>query len=255
MTTLLTGIPMRKIYPSCLFITPLLILALCGTRLNAQETKLAKDTLPVIGTTSALGQVNGITIAAAVQSPSAEETPLQIVCVFEYEEGDIYKSPPALPPALNGLVHIDRQLNGLITELRKSGKFKGHALETLLLSPPPGTIPAKKLLLIGLGNKADFKPDLMVSVGNTGMREALRLGVSSYAHASDLKDGGFDSPTGLIATNVIKGAVEAYQTELFLRQKKYSNLAPVTRITLLAGPAFYTITAKAVSAYIKTLSN
>ncbi|WP_419699799.1 M17 family peptidase N-terminal domain-containing protein [Mucilaginibacter sp. NFX135] len=246
---------MRKIYSSYLFITSLLILALCGMRSNAQGIKVTKDILPAIGTTSALGQISGITIAATVQSPSAEDTPLQIVCVFEYEEGDIYKSPPALPPALNGLVHIDHQLNGLITELRKSGKFKGHALETLLLSPPPGTIPAKKLLLIGLGKKTDFKPDLMVGVGSTGMREALRLGVSSYAHASDLKDGGLDSPTGLIATNVIQGAVEAYQTELFLKQKNYSSLTPVTKITLLAGPAFYAITAKAVSAYVKTLSN
>jgi hypothetical protein len=167
--------------------------------------------------------------------------------VFEYVEGDIYTSPPALPAALNGLVHIDHQLNGLITELRKSGQFEGRALETLLLTPPKGTIPAKKLLLIGLGDKTSFKPDLMISVGRTGMREALRLGVRSYAHASDLKDAGVDSPTALVASNVIKGAMEAYQTEMFLSEKNYTSFKQITKITLLAGPAFYTVTSKAIS--------
>jgi hypothetical protein len=221
----------------------------CSFNTYAQDTKAAKDTLPAVGTTAVFAQVNGIDLAVKVQSPSAEKTPLQIVCVFEYVEGDIYASPPALPAALNGLVHIDHQLNGLITELRKSGRFAGHALETLLLTPPEGTISAKKLLLIGLGNKTLFKPDLMISVGRTGMREALRLGVDSYAHASDLKDAGVDSPTALIAANVVKGAMEAYQTEMFLSEKNYTSFKQITKITLLAGPAFYTITSKAISGF------
>jgi hypothetical protein len=242
---------MKKMYHLSRFqgfiIVCLLAFEMCSFNTYAQDAKAAKDTLPAVGTTAVLAQVNGVDLTVKVQSPSAEETPLQIVCVFEYVEGDIYTSPPALPPALNGLVHIDHQLNGLITELRKSGRFAGHALETLLLTPPNGTIPAKKLLLIGLGDKTLFKPDLMISVGRTGMREALRLGVDSYAHASDLKDGGVDSPTALIATNVVKGAMEAYQTEMFLKQKNYSGFKPITKITLLAGPAFYTITSKAIS--------
>jgi hypothetical protein len=238
-----------------LFFIWLMAFTLCSTRLKARENKMEKDTLPSVGTTSILGQVNGIALAVTVQSPSAEETPLQIVCVFEYEEGDIYKSPPALPAAVNGMVHIDHQLGGLITELRKSRKFEGHALETLLLTPPEGTIPAQKLLLIGLGKRADFKPKLMIGVGRTGMREAIRLGVTSYAHASDLKDGGVDSPTALIAGNVIKGALEAYQTAIFLKQKNYGLFNPVTKITLLAGPAFYTVTTKAVAASIKMMNN
>jgi hypothetical protein len=73
-----------------------------------------------------------------VQGPSTEITSLQVACVFEYTEGDIFNSPPALPAAANGMVHLDHDLNGIITELRKSGKFSGHALETLLITPPPG---------------------------------------------------------------------------------------------------------------------
>ena len=70
-----------------------------------------------------------------MQSPSAQETPLQIVCLFEYTEGDIFNSPPALPKELNGMVHVDEALHGLITELRKTNKFEGKFLETLLDYP------------------------------------------------------------------------------------------------------------------------
>ena len=157
-------------------------------------TEQISTTLPAVGTKEILGKVDGINIEVIVQSPSAQETPLQIVCLFEYTEGDIFNSPPALPKELNGMLHVDEAFHGLITELRKTNKFEGKALETLLIIPSANTIPAKKLLIIGLGNRNDFKPEMMRLVGVTGMREALRLGVTSYSHASDLKDAGISSP-------------------------------------------------------------
>jgi hypothetical protein len=174
-----------------------------------------------------------------VQSPSAQVTPLQIVSIFEYTEGDITTSPPALAKDLNGLLHVDEALNGLITELRKTNQFGGHLLETLLITPPENTIPAKKLLLIGLGNRNDFKPEIMQLIGLTGMREALRLGVSSYSHASDLKDAGIDSPTSDVAGLVVQGALDAYNTQTYLKTKQASSALTVTKITLLTGPAYF----------------
>lgn len=205
-----------------------------------------------VGTTKILGKADGITISATVQSPSAQSTPLQIVCLFEYTEGDL-TLPSALPAALNGMVHVDKALNGLITDLRKSGKFAGHAYETLLITPAAGTIPAKKLLLIGLGDRNQFNADIMTEVGRIGMREALRLGADSYSHASDLKDGGIDSPTGTVAVNVVKGASEALETELYLHSKGMAPAPSVKQVTLLAGPAFYTITGDAIQAYLATV--
>lgn len=216
---------------------------------TAQNTKL-----PAVGTSAIIGKVDGITIEAKVESPSNEQTPLQVVCVFEYTKGDEFNTPGALPAAVNGMVHVDKQLKGLITELRKSGRFDGHALETILITPPKGSMPAGKLLIIGLGDRSKFTPELMVNVGRTEMREALRLGVTSYAHASDLKDGGLDSPTGLIINNVLKGAFEAYRTEQFLKAKKVTAFRPLVKMTLLAGPAFYTESGKAITAAIATLN-
>ena len=69
--------------------------------------------------------------------------------------------------------------------------------------------------------------------------EALRLGVDRYAFASDLKDAGIDSPTALVAGNVVKGSLEAYRAELLLQQLGLARFERISRITVLAGPAFY----------------
>jgi len=201
------------------------------------------------------GKVDGIAIEGMVQGPSTEITPLQIACVFEYTEGDIFNSPPALPEAVNGMVHLDKSLNGMITELRKSGKFAGHSLETLLITPPAGTIGAKKLLLIGLGDRNKFTPELIKQVASVGMEEALRLGVTKYAFATDLKDAGIDSPTAEVAGYGVTGAINTYRTHAYLKSKKMSSYKPINKITLLAGPAFFTTAGegitKAIAAFNK----
>jgi hypothetical protein len=134
-------------------------------------------TLPVPGASTIWGTVDGVEVEGAIQSPATQKTPLQVACLFEYSDGDIFRSPPALPAALNGMVHLDRALHGSLTELRQRGAFLGRPYETMLLTPPPGAIAAKQLLLIGLGNRDAFKPEVMIGVGSVAMREALRLGV------------------------------------------------------------------------------
>jgi len=48
------------------------------------------------------------------------------------------------------LLELDRQLAGRLREARRSGEFTGKANETLLLQPA-GSLPAKRILLVGLG--------------------------------------------------------------------------------------------------------
>jgi hypothetical protein len=235
-----------------LFRQSLITLAIISMGFTVCYAQTPAQPLPAVGTTTILGQLDGVTIAAAVQSPSTQQTDLQFICVFEYAEGDIFNSPPALPRNVNGLVHVDDALKGLLTELRKSGRFAGHALETLLITPREGSMPAKKILIIGLGDRNKFNADLMTNVGRIEMREALRLGATSYSHASDLKDAGIDSPTGAVAVNVIKGAIEAYETEMFLRDRSLTSFQPMISITTLAGPAYFQAAGDAVKAFIAT---
>ncbi|MCD0487869.1 peptidase M17 [Pedobacter sp. MC2016-14] len=213
------------------------------TSAKAQQTT-------AIGTTKVWGSVKGVAIEGVVQGPSAQVSDLQVACVFEYTEGDIFNSPPALPAALNGMVHLDQDMKGLVTELRKSGKFMGHAYETILISPPKGTIGAKKLLLIGLGDRNKFEASIMTSVGSVAMSEALRLGVGNFSFASDLKDAGIDSPTALVAGNVVRGAFAAYQTQLWLKDRKMAEFKPLSKIILLAGPSFFTVAGEGIAAAI-----
>lgn len=212
------------------------------------------STLPALNTRALLGKVDGVDIEAVVQSPSAQETALQVICLFEYTEGDIFNSP-ALPKELNGMVHVDAALHGLITELRKTKKFSGKSLETLLITPPKNTIAAQKLLLIGLGDRHDFKPEIMRMIGVSGMREALRLGVTNYAHASDLKDAGISSPTADVAGYVIQGAMEAFRTQKYLYQRNASDPPLVNKISLLAGPAFFEDSKDGIKKAIGNLSD
>ena len=86
--------------------------------ISAQTT----ETKTAIGTTTTWGTVDGVSVVGLVQGPSAAIADLQIACVFEYTDGDIF-NPPALPKELNGMVHLDDALKGAITDVRKTEKF------------------------------------------------------------------------------------------------------------------------------------
>lgn len=204
----------------------------------AQATTAIPAKTTAVGTSKNWGSVDGISMIGLVQGPSSADAQLQVACVFEYTEGDIH-SAQALPAKVNGLVHLDDALKGELTNIRKSGQFQGHSLETILITPPAGSMSAKKLLLIGLGDRNKFTPDLMTSVGEVAAREAMRLGVTNFAFASDLKDAGIDSPTALIAGNVVKGIVHANRAENYLKDHKLSTTKKLEKVYLLAGPAFF----------------
>lgn len=217
-------------------------------------TASAQDKMAAIGTSKVWGTVEGVAVEGLVQGPSAAKSELQVACVFEYTEGDIYNAPPALPAQLNGLVHLDDALNHKLTELRKSGKFSGHALETVLLAPEKGNLAAPKLLLIGLGDRNAFTPELMKQVGSVTLREALRLGVTHFSFASDLKDAGIDSPTAKVAGYVTEGIFEAYRSELWFKGQKLSTFKPLKKVTLLAGPAFFEVAGQGINEALSNLN-
>jgi Cytosol aminopeptidase family, N-terminal domain len=144
------------------------------------------------------------------------------------------------------MVHLDQSLDGLITRLRKNGNFQGHAYETQLITPPAGKIKAERLLLIGLGDRKLFTPELMKGLGAIAMREALRLNVPEYAFASDLKDAGIESPTSLVSENIVIGSIDAFRTVIYLQSIKMTTTNPFIKVTLLAGPAYFTIAGEGI---------
>lgn len=227
-----------------------LVLATAGTSFVSAQAVAEKT---AVGTSKTWGSVDGISVVGLVQGPSAAKADLQIACVFEYTEGDIF-NPPALPKELNGMVHLDEALKGIITEVRKKGQFKGHALETLLINPPKRSLASGKLLLIGLGNRNSFDAELMKEVGSVAMREALKLQVHTVSFASDIKDAGIDSPTALVAENVVLGAFDAYRTQSYLNSQHLSDTIKLKKLILLAGPSFFTVAGGGIQEAISKLN-
>jgi hypothetical protein len=225
--------------------TALLSLALCelfGLQASSQQQPM---TAPAVGAKSETFQVkNGPGVNVVVQSPPDMDAPLQIMCFFEYRDGESFTGAN---------VEADQKLRGLIQELRKSGKFAARPLETLLITPPTNTIRARHLLMVGLGKPDELSLDLMKSVGRAGMREALRLGVTRYAHASDLRDGGSEKfGVGEVARSVIEGALSAYAIEKELQGRGFSKSRPVHNVTYLAGPKYFNETAQAVKSAVES---
>ena len=85
------------------------------------------------------------------------------------------------------------------------------------------------------------------------MREALRLGVTRYAHASDLRDGGSAKfGVGEVASAVAEGALSAYATEKELQDRGFARSGRISNVTYLAGPKYFNETVQAVKAAVES---
>jgi hypothetical protein len=167
-------------------------------------------------------------VRVLVQSPAETVTDLQVICLF--------RSSPA--NALHGsLTEMNEKLKGLLDHIRKPDLFGGEFGETLLIAVPKGTLGARRLLIIGLGDSQTFAPSQMELVGEIVYNEAGRLGVSNPYFAPAILDGGVTRfTTGEIAEQVTRGFLRAAATDKVLRAANASPGFTVTELTYLAGP-------------------
>jgi len=168
-----------------------------------------------------------IPIQILVQSPAETKTDLQMICLF--------RSSPV--NTLHGsLTEMNEKLKGLLDRVRKPDLFRGELGETLLLAVPAGSLGAKKLLIIGLGDSQTFSPQRMQLAGEILYTEASRLGVAHPFFAPTILDGGVSKfTTGEVAEQVIAGFLRALATDKTLREANASASQPVTALTYLAG--------------------
>jgi hypothetical protein len=185
---------------------------LIGPALGASGQAIAAPVLPV---------------SVLTQSPADTKTDLQIICLFNSLPAD----------TLHGsLVEIDEKLHGLLDQIRKPGLFNGDLGETILLTPPAGTLSAKKLLIIGLGDSSGFTPQRMYLVGKIALREANRLGIAHPIFAPTVLDGGVTGfATGDVAREVVRGFRDALASESALRSGNAAEPLAVVDFTFLAG--------------------
>ena len=169
-------------------------------------------------------------IDVLAQSPADTVTELQVICLFRSDSGIALKG---------ALAEMDEKTHGLLTDLRRPNHFHGELGETILLTPPAGSLKAKRLLIIGLGDPQTFTADRMRLVGTILLREAERLGVSHPYFAPTIKDGGVDRfSTGDIAVPLVQGFLEAYSTEKHLETIGASSGNVPAQLTFLAGKQY-----------------
>lgn len=166
-------------------------------------------------------------VTVMVKSPAETQTEMQIICLFRSKPGNKLRG---------SLDAMNDKLHGLLGRLRNEALFGGELGETLLLTPPSGTLGAKRLLLIGLGDPESFRPERMVLVGKIALREANRMGIAHPFFAPTVLDGGVSLyTTGQIAEEVVRGFREALATEEAVRSGGASATVAVRDFTYLAG--------------------
>ena len=115
--------------------------------------------------------------------------------------------------------------------------FRGELGETILMMPPAGTLRARRLLIIGLGDSGGFTPQRMELVGSIAYRESNRLGVAQPFFAPTTLDGGVTKfATGEVAERFYTGFLRASRTGKILQEAGASAGQAIQELTYLAGP-------------------
>jgi len=171
-------------------------------------------------------------IAVKMIGPYAQETDLQIICVFKHKpSGDTY---------ISAMKDFDDKLGGLLSSLRNRGEFVGELGETILFEPPTGSIVPSRVLVIGLGPESDLSLDTLRVVGRVALREAVRLKAKHVSFAPTIRDQGNNSiDVGQGDRAVVENVILAYDTEKRLQAQHLAGTFDIADWTVEAGPTFY----------------
>ncbi|HEY3856467.1 MAG TPA: M17 family peptidase N-terminal domain-containing protein [Verrucomicrobiae bacterium] len=187
----------------------------------------------------------GITLSIKMDGPFMEPADLQIICLFKHKsDGDTYQGAAK---------ETNEKLNGLVSALRNRGEFIGERGETFLFTPSEGTIPAKRFMIIGLGDERDLSLDALRLAGRIAAREAVRLKASHVAWAPVIRDEGNNTiEVGLGDRAFVEEMLSAYDTEKRFQSQGLSPDFSIESFVIQAGPAFFDSAVKQVGEGIES---
>jgi len=174
----------------------------------------------------------GITLSIKMDGPYQEPADLQIICLFKHKEaGDTYQGAAK---------ETDEKLGGILSSLRNRGEFAGETGETFLLTPPKGSIPARRLMVIGLGEEKNLSLDTLRIVGRIAAREAVRLKAKHVAWAPVIRDEGSTTiDVGEGDRAFAEEMLAAYDTEKRLQAQGLAPKFSIESFVIEAGPSFF----------------
>ena len=174
----------------------------------------------------------GIGFSVKMTGPYAQDTDLQIICAFKHKAtGDTYEG---------AMKDFDAKVGGLLSSLRNRGEFVGELGESFLFTPPSGSIPAKLLLVIGLGDEPTLSLESLRVVGRVAAREAVRLKAKRVAWAPVIRDEGNKTiDVGEGDRAFVESVLAAYDTELRLQAQGLAERFAISEWVIEAGPSFF----------------
>src|SRR6266446_1975943 len=213
---------------------------LLGSALAADTTTAPKES---VFPTKPLG----ITLSVKMVGPYMEPADLQMICLFKHKQtGDTYQGAAK---------DTDEKLGGTLSSLRNRGEFAGETGETFLFTPPRGSIPAKRFMVIGLGEEKDLSLDTLRIVGRIAAREAVRLKAKHVAWAPVIRDEGNTAlDVGEGDRAFIEQMLSAYDTEKRLQAEALAPAFSVEDLVIEAGPTYFEDAAKQVSEGIESMA-
>jgi hypothetical protein len=188
-----------------------------------------------------------VRISIKMDGPYMEAADLQIICLFKHKNsGDTYQ---------NAAKATDDHLDGILSALRNRGEFVGELGETFLFTPPKGSIPAMRFMVIGLGEERDLSLDSLRVVGRIAAREAVRLETKRVAFAPVIRDEG-DSTIEVGAGDrvFVEQFLSAYDTEKRLQAQELEPKFSMETLVIEAGPAFFDSATKQVGQGIDSVT-
>ena len=112
---------------------------------------------------------DSVNVQVTVESADLAAVASELVVVGAFENADEFHGVTAA---------VDRASGGLLTRILTAGDFKGKLKETALVHPDGA--PAKRILLVGLGDVKKFTPDKLRRVSATAARRARDLAVERF---------------------------------------------------------------------------
>jgi Cytosol aminopeptidase family, N-terminal domain len=189
----------------------------------------------------------GLKVSVKIIGPYSEPADLQIICLFKHKpSGDTYQGAAK---------DTDQHLHGLLSALRNRGEFVGELGETFLLSPPSGSILAKRFMVIGLGDEKDLSLDSVRVVGRLAAREAVRLQAKHVAWAPVIRDEGNTTvDVGEGDRAFIEQMVSAYDTEKRLQEQELAPAFSIEDVVIEAGPTYFEEASKQVEEGVESMA-
>src|SRR5260221_1324919 len=183
---------------------------------------------------------HNLKVSIKMIGPYGEPADLQIICLFKHKaSGDTYQGAAK---------DTDDNFHGILSALRNRGEFVGELGETFLFTPPSGSIPAKRFMVIGLGEENDLSLDSLRLVGRIAAREAVRLNAKHFAWAPVIRDEGNTAiDVGEGGRAFVEQMLTAYDTEKRLQAQELAPSFTIESVVIEAGPTYFEDAAKQVS--------